>query len=160
MFDGTTGALGPSFFAYTGFSGGVFVASGDVNGDSYDDIITGTDSGAAGHVKVFDGLTLAELDSFFAYGPSFTGGVRMAAGDVNGDGRADIITGVGAGAPGGHVKVFDGTSGAELQSFFAYDVAFTGGVYVASIPEPASVVLVIVCGLMFTIAIRRRGRLV
>ena len=100
VFDGTTGALGPSFFAYTGFSGGIFVASGDVNGDSYDDIITGTDSGTAGHVKVFDGLSLAELDSFFAYGPSFTGGVRVAAGDVNGDGRADIITGTGAGSRG------------------------------------------------------------
>ena len=56
------------------------------------------------------------------------------------------------------MKVFDGTSGAELQSFFAYDVAFTGGVYVASIPEPASVMLVIAAAVMGTVAVRRRLR--
>jgi hypothetical protein len=157
VFDGVTGALSSSFFAYgAGFTGGIFVASGDVNGDRYDDIVTGTDAGAVAHVKVFDGANGSELRSFFAYGPSFTGGVRVAAGDVNGDGLADIITGAGAGAPGGHVKVFDGASGAEVQSFFAYDVGFTGGIYVASIPEPGCVMLVISAALIGAAAIRRR----
>jgi hypothetical protein len=95
------------------------------------DLIVGADAGAGPHVKVFDGATSAAVDSFFAYDPSFAGGVRVAAGDVNGDGVADIITGAGAGA-GPHVKVFDGRSGAEVQSFFAYGADFTGGVYVAA----------------------------
>jgi Ca2+-binding RTX toxin-like protein len=82
-------------------------------------------------VKVFDGTTGAELRSFFAYWPTFTGGVRVAAGDVNGDGFADIVTGAGAGA-GPHVKVFDGQTGAALHSFFAYDPSSTGGVFVAA----------------------------
>jgi hypothetical protein len=39
-------------------------------------------------VKLFDGLTLAALDSFFAYEPAFGLGVFVAAGDVDGDGEA------------------------------------------------------------------------
>jgi hypothetical protein len=132
VYDGGTGALISSFFAYdTGFNGGVYVAAGDVNGDGFADIITGSDAGAGPHVKVFSGSDSSLLRSFFAYAPLFTGGVRVAAGDVNGDGRSDIITGVGSGA-GPHVKAFDGVTGIEVLSFFAYDAAFTGGVFVAA----------------------------
>jgi hypothetical protein len=90
------------------------------------DIVTGTDS--ITNVKVFAGDTLALKESFFAYG-SFTGGVRVAAGDVNGDGADELITATGPGA--GHVKVFDGITGAERASFLPYG-AYTGGVYVAA----------------------------
>ncbi|HEX5220252.1 MAG TPA: VCBS repeat-containing protein [Verrucomicrobiae bacterium] len=130
-FSGRDESVLRSFLPYSGFSGGVFVAAGDVNGDGRDDIITGADATAAPHVKVFDGATGTELASFFAYAVGFTGGVRVAAGDVNGDGRADIITGTGAGAAP-HVKVFDGSTGAEIRSFFAFAAAFTGGVFVAA----------------------------
>lgn len=133
VFDGASGDEMHSFFAYDpAFSGGVFVAAGDVNGDGRADIITGSDAGAGGgQVKVFDGATLDVLHSFFAYAPDFSGGVRVASGDVNGDGLDDIVTGSGAGAAA-HVKVFDGGSGETLRSFFAYDPAFTGGVFVAA----------------------------
>ncbi|MGD9689877.1 MAG: FG-GAP-like repeat-containing protein [Phycisphaerales bacterium] len=131
VFDGTSNAVISSFFAFgPGFTGGVHVASGDVNGDGRDDIITGADAGGGPHVKVFDGATGGEIRSFFAYGTGFLGGVRVAAGDVNGDGFDDIITGAGAGG-GPHVKVFDGATHAELHSFFAFP-GFLGGVYVAS----------------------------
>jgi hypothetical protein len=130
-YDGSTNAVLKSFFAYPpAFSGGVFVAAGDINDDGWDDIITGADSGGAPHVKAFSGETGAELRSFFAYTPSFQGGVRVAAGDVNNDGVADIITGAGPGGPA-HVKAFDGVTSAEIRSFFAYP-AFMGGVFVAS----------------------------
>lgn len=114
------------------FSGGVYVAAGDVNGDGRADIITGAGATGGPHVKVFDGRTNAQVHSFFAYESSFTGGVRVAVGDVNGDGRADIITGAGPGAAGGHVKVFDGVTGAQTQSFLPFDPGFTGGVSVAA----------------------------
>ncbi|HKQ48536.1 MAG TPA: hypothetical protein VJZ71_10735 [Phycisphaerae bacterium] len=44
-------------------------------------------------------------------------------------GRANSITGADAGGSP-HTKVFSGTDGAELLTFFAYDAAFTGGVRV------------------------------
>jgi hypothetical protein len=131
VFDGRNGALLKSFNAYDGFTGGVRVATGDVNGDGVVDIVTGTGPGAAAHVKVFDGLTLEDRRSFFAYGTGFTGGVYVAAGDFDGDGAADIVTGAGAGG-GPHVKVFDGGTGEQERSFFAYDASFQGGVRVAA----------------------------
>jgi hypothetical protein len=132
VYDGKTGALVRAFLAYDiSFLGGVYVAAGDVNGDGYADIITGAGSGGGPHVKVFSGRDGSVLQSFFAYAPNFFGGVTVAAGDVNGDGKADIITGVGAGG-GPHVKVFSGTDGSVLQSFFAYASNFFGGVTVAA----------------------------
>ncbi|MGH9879953.1 MAG: FG-GAP repeat domain-containing protein, partial [Pyrinomonadaceae bacterium] len=132
VFDGLNGRHMASFLAYPGFfRGGVFVAAGDVNGDGKADIIVGPDQGAPPFVRVFDGNTGNAIRGFLAYSPLFMGGVRVAAGDVNGDGVADIITGAGpGGAP--HVKVFDGNNLNLLQSFFAYDANFLGGVYVGA----------------------------
>ncbi len=122
-----------SFFAYTpAFTGGVSVAAGDVDGDGRADIITGAGPGGGPHVRVFSGASLLEIWSFYAYSPFFTGGVSVAAGDVNGDGRDDIITGAGPGG-GPHVRVFSGINLSEIWSFYAYTPGFTGGVRVAAI---------------------------
>src|SRR5207249_1282321 len=84
-----------------------------------------------------------ELASFFAYSTDFSGGVFVSAGDVNGDGKADVIIGAGPGSPQ-HVKVVDATrlgqvnaggtiaDSALLSSFFAESSAFTGGIKVAA----------------------------
>ncbi|QEL15586.1 FG-GAP repeat protein [Limnoglobus roseus] len=120
-----------SFLAYdANFGGGVSVATGDVTGDGIDDIVTGAGPGGGPHVKVFDGSNGAEVDSFFAYDAGFTGGVHVGLANVDGDGRADIITGAGPGG-GPHVKVFDGTDLRLVNNFFAYSPNFTGGVFVA-----------------------------
>ncbi|MCI0357896.1 MAG: phage tail protein, partial [Planctomycetaceae bacterium] len=63
--------------------------------DGLADLIVGAGPSAGPHVKAFDGGTNAEAKSFLAYDPSFSGGVRVAAGDVNNDGVSDIITGAG-----------------------------------------------------------------
>src|SRR5207247_1101977 len=61
----------------------------------------------------------------------FRGGVNVAAADVNGDGKADIITG--AGETGGpHVKVFNGATGSLIRQFMAYDSRLRSGVFVAA----------------------------
>ncbi len=128
-FSGVSGAELRSFLAYTGFTGSVFVGSGDINGDGRDDIITGAGPGTVGgHVKAFSGVNNAEIRSFLAY-PGFLGGVSVTAGDANGDGILDIITGAVAAAPG-HVKAFSGTDLALLRSFFAFSSPFSGGVFV------------------------------
>jgi hypothetical protein len=121
-----------SYFAYApSFTGGVFVAAGDTNGDGRADIVTGAGAGGGPHVQVFDGSNVNNvLASFFAYGTNFTGGVSVATADVNGDGKADIITGPGP-RGGPNVKAFDGSNPAILlDNFFAYDPAFLGGVFV------------------------------
>ncbi|HEY1375902.1 MAG TPA: SdrD B-like domain-containing protein, partial [Gemmataceae bacterium] len=137
VFDGKTGALIRQFMAYSStFTGGVYVAAGDVNGDGTPDIITGAGAGGGPHVRVFDGKTGQVIGSFFAYAPTFAGGVRVAAGDFNQDGKADIVTGAGPGG-GPHVRIFNaatlGTaSPAVLRQFFAFAPNFTGGVNVAA----------------------------
>jgi len=130
VFDGVSLAVVRDFQPYGSFAGGVFVAAADFNGDGKADIITGTDSGGAANVKVFDSTSLAVLHNFLPFG-AFTGGARVAAGLVNADGIPDIVVGAGPnGTP--QVTVFDGVSLATIHSFLAYAPGFTGGVYVAA----------------------------
>lgn len=132
VFNSVTGQLVYSFFAYSSnFVGGVFVASGDVNGDGRADIITGAGAGGGPHVRVFSGATGNELVGFFPYPTNFVGGVMVAAGDIDGDGKADVVTGAGAGG-GPLVRTFKGGTWANLQTFYAYAPNFTGGVSVAA----------------------------
>ena len=113
---------------YSGFNGPVNSALGDVTGDGIDDVITATQS-ATSHIKVFDSVSGAEVRSFFAFN-GFNGGTQVSALDLNADGTDDILVGAGAGALGGHVKVFDGITGAEVRSFFAFD-GYAGGLSVS-----------------------------
>lgn len=131
LFDNNTNApIGPGFYAYgAGFQGGVDVAAGDVDGDGIDEIITGTGPGASPHVRVLkaDGT---EVGGFYAYSPNFPGGVRVAAGDVDGDGKAEIITAP-ASLGGPHIRVLK-PDGTEVSGFYAYASSFFGGVDVTS----------------------------
>ena len=118
LLNGASTAPATVFDPFVGFTGGVVVAYGDVNGDGVADLAAGVSGAAAPHVKVFDGLTGQELLSFFAFDLSYSGGVTLALGDLNGDGSAELIVGAATGSP--HVRVFDVATGAETLSFFAY----------------------------------------
>lgn len=132
VINSVTGAVVHSFFAYAAnFAGGVFVAAGDVNGDGRADIITGAGAGGGPHVRVFSGTDLTPLASFFPYPTNFTGGVSVAAGDVDGDNRADVVTGAGPGG-GPLVRTYKGNTWTMLNSFYAYSPYFAGGVTVAA----------------------------
>jgi hypothetical protein len=112
---------------------GAVVATGDITGDGLEDVIVGTALSGGPHVKIFDGQSFQLLTEFFAYDPAFRGGVNVAAGDLDGDGVAEIITGAGPGG-GPQVNVYSfGANGALnlLNSFFAYEPEFRGGITVA-----------------------------
>jgi hypothetical protein len=124
-----------SFFAYEpSFSGGVRVGVGNVTGASIPDIITAPGSGRSPLVEIFSGAPWSQSatgpqleSSFLAYDPSFTGGVFIAVGDYNQDGRADILTGPGLGAPA-EVKVFSGNDLSILADLIVFQPPFPGKV--------------------------------
>jgi fibronectin-binding autotransporter adhesin len=130
VFNGNTGTLMRQFLAYPSNSpGGVHVAAGDVNSDGFADIVTGRDN-ALPEVKVFDGRTGAVIGDFLAYEPNVVDGVRVAVGDMDADGFAEIITAPPPGA-GPVIRVFT-PGGVQLTAFFAYTPGFWGGVFVAA----------------------------
>lgn len=132
VFTGETLALNFTKIVFESeFMGGVYVAAGDIDGDGYADIIVGAGAGGGPHVKVFSGRTGELHASFFAYDPAFRGGVRVGAGDVDGDGRTDIITGAGPGVAGPHVRVFSGLTLELLASFQPFDSSYEGGLFIA-----------------------------
>ena len=72
------GSGGPVLQTWTGpaaATGNSRVA--DLNGDGNQDIITAPGPGTATQVKLFDGLTLAELAGLFPFGPLFPLGVTV-----------------------------------------------------------------------------------
>jgi len=131
---GTVTAIpGISYFAYGTPKWGVNVSCGDIDGDGYDEIVTGAGPGAVygPHVRGWnvDGGTATAMPgvSFLAYGTNKYG-VNVSCGDVDGDGIDEIVTGPGPGPDfGTHVKGWncDGSSVTPMAgiSFFAWPPA-------------------------------------
>ncbi|MFL5341532.1 MAG: SdrD B-like domain-containing protein [Gemmataceae bacterium] len=127
-----------SFNAYAaGFSGGVSVAAADVDGDGRADIITGAGAGGGPEVRVVRGTDLAALADFFAYESTFTGGVRVGAADLTGDGRAEVFTAPGSGSP--RVRLFQGVGGSFSREYPGADVTSLGGLTIGGGAPPIAV---------------------
>lgn len=133
------GQLVGRFYAFEKtFKGGVRVAMGDVNGDRIPDVIVGTGAGTTARVRVIDGTKLGQLATGGVIAPSAilreikpfgrnTGGAFLAAGDVNGDLRDEVIVG---GTK--EVRIFDGATGVRLFRTKPFGSSYTGGVTVAA----------------------------
>ncbi len=158
VFDGTTllggapGRLVSDFFAFPGsdatsLRNGVFVAAGDVDGDGRAELIFGGGPGGAPRVFVLSGAVVSAgnvsgaqaapaANFFVANNSTDRGGVRVAAADADGDGRADVYAGSGERAVG-RVRVYLGKNfagGGEPAAFQDVEVSggatLTNGVYV------------------------------
>jgi hypothetical protein len=133
VLDIETGVSKMSFLAFdAAYRGGLYLSTGDINGDNQNDIVVASGIGARSHIKVFDGKTGAEIASFYAFEQGFTGGSTVAVGDTDGDGIAEIIVGKGPGSEP-LVRIFEQKNGDWVQrsEFLAFDRHFRGGVYVA-----------------------------
>lgn len=110
---------------------GVNVAAGDVDGDGWDEIITGTMRDGGPHIRVFNQQGQPVYTTgFFAFDSGFRGGVSVAAADVNGDGVDEIVAGAGVGG-GPQVRLFDKHGNFTGTSFFVFAQSDRGGVSVA-----------------------------
>jgi hypothetical protein len=106
---------------------GARVASADVTGDGIADVIAGTGPGTASRVRVFDGASGAEVFAVAPFEGGFAGGVYVAAGDLTGDGRPDLVVTPDEGG-GPRVRVFEGTAFRPVADFFGIeDPNFRGG---------------------------------
>ena len=124
------------FYAYSQqFLGGVEIAAGDFDGDGKDEIVTAAGPGGGPHVRILkvDGVSVTELAGFYAYDPYFRGGVQIAAGDFDSDGKDELVTAPGPGG-GPHVRILkvDGASITELKGFYAYASNWSGGLDVSA----------------------------
>src|SRR5205823_5422832 len=115
---------------FTG-SAGISVAAGDFDGDGTPDVMVGAGAGDAPRVMVLSGKTFGTVFNTFAFETTFTGGVGVATGDLNGDGKVELICAAGfLGGP--RVQAYTGGTGAVTQNFFAYSDALRDGVFAAA----------------------------
>ena len=137
VIDGKTGTVLFDVFPFESFVGGVFVSAGDVTGDGIADLVITPDLSGGPRVEVFSGGTFVRVANFFGIDdPNFRGGARAAAGDINGDGIADLVVSAGFGG-GPRISVYDGKSLVAGQfvhlvpDFFLFEPALRNGAYVA-----------------------------
>jgi glucose/arabinose dehydrogenase len=138
IYDGATGVVLKTLTVFEpDFLGGVNISAADFDGDGLAELIVTPGPGGGPRVrvlKVTDGSAMAD---FFGIADSdFRGGCRAAAGDINGDGKLDIVVAAGDGG-GPRIAGWDGAALMQRQyvnafsDFFAFDPSLRGGAFVS-----------------------------
>ncbi|MBU1167797.1 L,D-transpeptidase family protein [Patescibacteria group bacterium] len=132
MFNEIGKFTGYSFFPFhPNFRGGVDIDMADTDGDGKDEMIVSQFSEGQAWVKVYEFDKAKTIRAeFIAYGGDFQGGAHVAGCDINGDGKAEIITGSGVGSTA-HVRAFDGKGNYIGFDIFPFEKSHRGGVDVA-----------------------------
>lgn len=91
----------------------------DLGGDGRLEIMVSSGRGGEPWIKIFDSWGNL-INKFLAYNQNFTGGVSLAAADLDGDKKSEILTAAGAGG-GPHVRILDGYGRMTINAGF-----FTG----------------------------------
>ena len=124
---------GPSYTPFPGWAGVIRSTVGDFLGNGHTDIAFATGSGTSAQVTIFDGTTGAQLIPPTTVLGGFSGGVYIAAGNVDRSGK-DILA-ISADAGGGtRIEISGIRNGAlsDLNDFIAFgDPNFRGGARVA-----------------------------
>ena len=141
VLDGKTGGVKYSFQPFeSGFSGGLYVAIGDAYGNGRGALAVGAGATGGPRVRVFnEGNPNWVLSDYFAIEDTrFSGGVRVAFGDLNNDGKDELVVAAGQGG-GPRIAVYDGrtlrpqnTAPSRLiGDFVAFEPGLNNGAYVA-----------------------------
>ncbi len=150
IFRGSDGVQMVDYFGIEdpNFRGGVRPSVGDFNGDGRTDLVVAAGFSGGPRVAIWDGASLPSgnptklVADFFVFEPGLRDGSFVAAGDIDGDGNADLVVG---GGPGGgpRVRAFSGAllidpsfdplnpDATSIANFFAGDPNNRGGVRVA-----------------------------
>lgn len=135
VFDGRDFSPIVAFEAFGGKQNefGYNVAAADLTRDGRAFIAVAADTGGPPVVEVYDLAAGKLVGTVIPFPRNFDGGVRVAFGDVNGDGTPDLVTASGPGRMATTVKVIDGTdANRTLAEFLAVDDKYAGGVSVAA----------------------------
>lgn len=116
VYSGRTGVQLRDFSLASSDLGHAVADAGDVDGDGIDDVVAGSPSfGPGGTIRVYSGRTGAQLLAVDA--PAANGRFGQAvsgAGDLNGDGRADLLVGADNGP--GRAYVLSGVDGSIIRT--------------------------------------------
>ena len=131
--NGELTAAGPRFQPFPGFSGVIRSTIADFDGDRTADFAFATGNGVTGTIRIISGATGKDLVSPTTVLSGFSGGVYLAAGDVDRDGKAELAVSadVGGGPRVSMFKVQNNTLRSTLD-FIAFGLPdFRGGSRVA-----------------------------